>query len=127
MQKQITIEELRAQTLKALLDTIREVEKAHADVLAKTYAAFMQAVVQSPIMQRTWATVVLVELAVLAWAQVGVPAIVAVGWVDRWPSAGATIDWAYALLAFCVGAGPLVLRTGPGKRDPKKLKQVTAK
>lgn len=109
-QNQITKAQLEEHLKEMILQAFTEVEQAYAKSLSDMYSSFMQAVVQSKIMQRTWATVVLSQTAVLVWAQLGVPAVVAAGWVEKWPSAGATIDWAYYLVGACLGFGPLVLK-----------------
>ncbi len=122
--KQITIEQLRAQMTEALLTAFAEVEKSHADALAKTYDSFMQAASKNATMTRVWAAVTLSQLVVLLWHQMGIPAIVALGLVEKYPSSGGTVDWAYALVGACVGFGPLVLRTGPGGPNLAALKSV---
>lgn len=117
--KQISEAELRTKLHMALLETVREVEKAHADALAKTYASFMDAMKQSLLLQVVWAAVTLSQLFVLLWHQFGIPYIVyymrEAGNGDfRYPSSGTTVEWSYLLLAACVGMGPVVLRSGPG-------------
>lgn len=111
--KEITREQLAAEIQKAMLETFAEVEKAHADALAKTYQSFMGAVVKSRLMQVVWASVTLSQLLVLLWHQVGIPAYVHFTGLD-YPSSGSTVEWAYALVGAAIGLGPLVLRTGPG-------------
>lgn len=111
--KQITMEELRAKIIQALFDTFAEVEKAHADALAKTYESFMQAMVKSKLMQVMWASVVGSQLFVLLWHQFAIPFIVFMGWAKQYPSSGTTVEWAYLLLVACLGMGPAVLRAGP--------------
>lgn len=109
------IEKLRA----ALLQAFADVERAHADLIAKTFESFQQTLRTSPMMQRAWCWVVYSQLAVLLWHQVGIPATVIVvrsfyvpGW--NYPSSGSTVEWAYALLGFMFGAGAMLLRAGPG-------------
>src|SRR5690606_5411041 len=99
--------------LEALLATFAEIEKAHADALAKTYASFMQAMAQSKLMQTVWGAVVISQLFVLLWHQAGIPALVYLTGAG-YPSSGTTVEWAYLLLAGCLGMGPVVLRSGPG-------------
>lgn len=114
--KQITEAQLREKLQEALVSAFAQVEAAHADALAKCYASFMDAMKQSVIMQRTWAAVVISQLFVLFWYQWIVPVIAT--WhllgVQRYASAGTTVEWAYLLLAACLGMGPVVLRSGPG-------------
>lgn len=128
--KQISMEELRAGMMKALLETFAEVEKYHADALAKTYASFMQAMVQSKLMQCVWAAVVISQLIVLVWHQAGIPALCySVGKMNCYPSSGSTVEWSYALIAACLGMGPVILRTGPaaGGNLLDKLKATIGK
>lgn len=110
--KQITIEELRGKMVAALLQTFAEVEKAQAAALSQTFQSFMGAVATSQLMQKVWATVVLVQLGVLTFAQIGIPLIGRV-YGGVWPSSGATIDWAYALIVLLCGGGPLLLQRKP--------------
>lgn len=112
--KQITLAELEARVRQALLETFAEVEKAQADALARTYASFMAALQTSKLMQVVWASVTLSQLLVLLWHQVGIPALVYLVGGD-YPGSGSTVEWAYLLVAFCLGAGPVVLNNGPGK------------
>jgi hypothetical protein len=128
-QKEITAEQLRAQTIEALLATFADVEKAYADALSKTFASFMGAMQVSRLVRYVWASVVISQLLVLIWHQVGIPAIVALGWISRYPSSGTTVEWAYALIAACVGLGPAILASGPasGLNLLDKLKAMLGK
>lgn len=124
--KQISMEELRAGMIKALLETFAEIEKAHADALAKTYASFMDAMKQSRLMQIMWAWTVGTQLFVLVWSQFFVPLLFAYSLLPNW-KAGTTGEWAYLLLGACLGMGPLVLRSGPGALSPERLKSLITK
>lgn len=116
--KQISMEELKTRLHMALVDAAKEVEVAHADAMAKMFASFMGAVEKSPFMQWVWGCVTISQLLVLLWAQVGIPFFTMLmrqtvpDW--KYPSAGTTTDWAYLLLAGCVGLGVTALRSGPG-------------
>lgn len=113
--KQISIEELRVKLGEALLEAFKAVEVAHADTLAKTFDSFMKAVVQSRLMQITWAFVTISQALVLLWHQVGIPGLCYfVGEKACYPSSGSTVEWAYLLVGACLGMGPIVLRSGPG-------------
>jgi hypothetical protein len=116
LNKQITREELEAGVKKAVLDAFTKISVADAEAIAKTYASAMETIGHNKLMARVWATVVLVELFVLVWHQFGISALLYLthGKAGDWPSSGATVEWAYLLLAFCLGAGPIVLRAGPG-------------
>lgn len=112
--KQISIEELKTQVTKALLDTVAEVEKSHAESLAKTYESFQVTMRQSPMVQRVWVLVVVSQLIVLVWHQMGIPALSYFTGND-YPSSGSTVEWSYALIGFMFGAGAILLRgNNPG-------------
>ena len=130
--KQVSIEQLRAGMLKALLESIAETEKVQADALARTYASFADALKSSKIMQVMWAVTLGSQVAVLVWHQAGIPALVA---VVRWcghptwsyPSSGGTSEWAYFLIGGLVGLGPVVLNSGPGKIPIDRFKALIGK
>ncbi len=110
---QITREQLAVKLQEALLSTFADVEKSYAASINATFDSFMKAAAQSKLMQQVWAAVALTQLIVLLWHQVGIPALVYLTGA-RYPSSGATVDWAYALLALCLGGGAITLKTGPG-------------
>ena len=120
-QKQITMAELNARVQEALISAFAQVQKSQSAALAQTFASFMDGAKNSALMRSVWATVVLSQLAVLLWHQVGIPAVVAATG-NSYPGSGTTVEWAYLLLAFCLGAGPIVLNKGPGKVDMSELK-----
>lgn len=109
VKKQISADELKAKIQEATVETFAEVEKAWADVAARQYAGFQQTVRSSPVVARAYAAVIVTQLFVLLWYQWGASAFLLVTG-QAWPSAGATVDWAYALLALCLGGGALVFR-----------------
>jgi len=130
LNKQITEAELRnklalAQTeaetelRKALIQGFVETEKAHADSVTKTQSAFFDAMGKNDTMVQVWKIGVFVELFVLFWHQWCIPFIVMVvrNFSDNstwnYPSSGATVEWAYLLLAAWMGAGAVLLRSGP--------------
>jgi hypothetical protein len=119
--KQITIAELNARVEQALIEAFAEVMKAQSDALAKTFASFTDLAKNSRMVRVVWSAVVLSQLGVLLWAQVGIPAYVR-AFGGTWPSSGATIDWAYLLVAGLCGLGPVVLNSGPGKVNLTGLK-----
>lgn len=108
--KTITLEELRAKMIAQLLVCFADVEKANVNALTQTYASFAQALVSSKIVQYTWATVLVVQLLVLTWAQVGIPFMV-YHYGGAYPSSGATLDYAYFLILALTGCGPLLFKT----------------
>lgn len=120
--KQITLAELNARVSQALMECFAEVMKSQSDALAKTFATFGQVLINSRLVRVVWAIVVLSQLAVLLWLQVGISALVYWKGGGTWPSAGATGDWAYLLVAGLLGLGPVVLNAGPGKVNLDQLK-----
>jgi len=119
--KQISMAELEAKVREALMQCFSDVMKSQFDALAKTFATFGDVMKNSRMVRVVWSIVVLSQLFVLLMAQVGVPAVVYL-FGGNWPSAGATIDWAYLLVAGLCGLGPVVLNRGPGKVDVNGLK-----
>lgn len=119
VKKEISKDQLMAAMQQALLATFRDVEVAFYDSLSKTYASFMQALGNSPVMQKAWVAAVVSQLFVLVWHQLVIPWIVIsmkatghAGW--SYPSSGSTIDYAYFLLMALIGAPALAARNGPG-------------
>lgn len=123
-QKQISEAELRAKVSEILINSFASVEQTHAQELTKTYTAFLASMDKSALLRVVWASTTISQLLVLLWHQVGIPAIVAAGLIDRYPSSGSTVEWSYALLGACLGLGPLVLRTGPGASPLSNLKSL---
>lgn len=119
--KQITLAELNARVEQALIEAFAEVMKAQSDALAKTFASFTDLAKNSRMVRVVWSAVVLSQLGVLLWAQVGISAYLR-AFGGSWPSSGATIDWAYLLVAGLCGLGPVVLNSGPGKVSLTGLK-----
>ena len=109
LKKQISEAEFRSRVEIAVQETVRETEKAWAEVAAKQYAEFQQTVRQSPVVARAFAAVIVTQLFILLWYQWGASAFLLVTGT-AWPSAGATVDWAYAILALCLGGGAFVFR-----------------
>jgi hypothetical protein len=114
LKKEISKDELTAKMVEAIVGAVSEIEVAHADALAKTYASFMDAMKTSKLLQVVWATTMLSQLFVLVWHQWGIPFIVFMKWTASYPASGSTVEWAYLLLAAGLGLGPVVLRNGPG-------------
>ena len=122
--KQITQDQLREKLSEILVTSFADIEKSHADALTKTYATFMASADKSPLLQAVWASVTISQLLVLVWHQVGIPAIIASGLVTHYPSSGSTVEWAYALIAACLGLGPVVLRTGAAGANLSSLAKL---
>lgn len=115
--KQISMEEMRAKLVQALVASFADIEKSHAELVAKTFESFHQTLRTSPRMQTAWLWVVYSQLAVLLWHQAGIPFLTFLlstpAVTFKYPSSGSTVEWAYALLGFMFGAGAMLLRTGP--------------
>jgi len=122
--KEITEAQLKAQLQEALIKGFVEVEKTQADALTKTYSSFMDAMKTNTLMQICWGSVVLSQLFVLLYHQLAIPFIIFMGWATKYPPSGSTVDWAYLLVAGCLGLGPVVLNGGPGKFDISKYKNL---
>lgn len=112
--KQISKEQLMDELLGHLLQAARDIEVSHAEALAKTYAAFVDAMKASRIIRLGWFITLMSQVFVLSWAQWAVPFLI---WMfgGSYPSNGDLVQWAYLLIGFLCGGGPLILRAGPGK------------
>ncbi|RZN01679.1 hypothetical protein CWO91_32995 [Bradyrhizobium genosp. SA-3] len=78
-------------------------------------------------MQKVWGFAIISQLLVLLWHQVGIPAIVALGVITRYPSSGTTVEWAYLLVGALMGLGPMV-RAGPrADRSPIGSSRILGK
>lgn len=82
-------------------ETAQEATKATQETLGK-----------SAILQRAWASVLFLQVAVLVFYQLAAPAYQAITGV-AWPNPGVSLEWAYLLVAAMIGAGPLVMRARP--------------
>jgi len=101
----LTEAELKTRLAETLAETSAKVEIAEAEAQSKNYAALMTALPQSRVMQAVWAAVAISQLLVLLWYQWVVPFGAFKGWWVSYPSAGATVDWAYFLLAGMLAVG----------------------
>jgi hypothetical protein len=110
--KEVSETEAKQRMVSALTAASAQVEVSHSEALAKTYASFTDAMKGSVLMTAIWSTVVITQLFVLLWHQMGIPAVVYFSG-SNYPSSGSTVDWAYLLIAACLGLGPAVLRSGP--------------
>jgi hypothetical protein len=86
-----------------------EIEQAWAKASTEQYESIQKTLRASVILQRAYAVVMISQLFVLVWYQIGAPAFLLVTGT-AWPSPGTTIDWAYLLLAITIGGGSLVAR-----------------
>lgn len=128
--KQISIEELKTQVSKALLESFTEVEKSHSETLAKTYESFQQTVRTSPAIATMFKVVIYSQVFVLVWHQWFIPFYLHffAGPGVKYPSSGTTAEWAYLLIGGLCGAAPMLLRAGPGEGTiTDKLKRMVGK
>jgi hypothetical protein len=109
LSKEISEAEFKSRTAIAVQDAFREVEKAWAEAATQQFESFQQTVRQSPVVARAFAAVIVTQLFVLLWYQWGASAFLLITGTP-WPSAGATVDWAYAILALSLGGGAFVFR-----------------
>ncbi len=107
--KEISEAEFKSRTAIAVQEAFAEVEKTWAEAATKQFDSFQQTVRQSPVVARAFAAVIVTQLFVLLWYQWGASAFLLVTGT-QWPSPGATVDWAYAILALCLGGGAFVFR-----------------
>lgn len=109
LKKEISDAEFKSRVEIEVQNTVREVERAWAEAATKQFESFQQTVRQSPVVARAFAAVIVTQLFVLLWYQWGASAFLLITGTP-WPSAGATVDWAYAILALSLGGGALYLR-----------------
>lgn len=110
-QKQITEAQYRAEVERAAKEAAAKTEAAWADAAAKIAASTGDMVKASPILQRAWAAVLFLQVAILAWYQIGAPAFYVITGT-AWPDPGISLEWAYLLIGAMIGAGPFVFRRG---------------
>ena len=116
--KQISEAEFKAEVQKATLDTFSQVETAWAEASTKQYESFQQTARSNSTVARAYVVVIVTQLFVLVWYQWGASAFELLTGTP-WPKADATVDWAYAILALCLGGGAFVMR-GPSVPIAKK-------
>lgn len=88
-----------------------KMEEAWSQALAETTKATTAMVASSPVLQRAWAAVMIIQVVVLLWYQVGTSVFEIVSGT-KWPDPMADISWAYLLIGAMIGAGPLVFKRG---------------
>lgn len=86
-----------------------DIERTWAEASSRQYESLQASLRSSVVLQRAYAVVMISQLAVLVWYQIGAPAFLLVTG-SAWPNPGTTIDWAYLLLAITIGGGSLVAR-----------------
>lgn len=113
IQGKISEAQLAAAVQQAMLTAFSNLDAALLDSITKTYTSFWQANGQNAVMQHGWAIVLYSQLFVLVWHQFFIPFLVTFGFVERYATSGATVNWAYALIALCLGAPAILTRVGP--------------
>jgi len=98
-----------AEVREAAQQAAADVEKAWAESAAKIAAATQDTLKAAPLLQRAWAAVLFLQVAVLVFYQLVSPAFQVMTGI-AWPSPGVSLEWAYLLVMAMIGAGPLVLR-----------------
>lgn len=127
MNKQISMEELRAKMVEAMVSSAADVEKTHSQELTKTYSAFIDASTKSFLLRFMWAVALGSQIFVLFWSQWVVPMLYAYGYMNKGWHAGTTGEWSYLLVGALLGLGPMVLRSGPTAVDASKWKSLIGK
>lgn len=132
-QGKISAEEAQQKTLQVFAQQVPAIEQAHSESLAQTFASFMGVMVQSRLVRVVWAIVTLQQAFVLFWHQFVIPFIVFMQWTginpatgkaNPYPSSGATVEWAYALVFGLCGLGAIAMRTGPASNYIKQLRDA---
>lgn len=109
--KEISQAEAESRTKIAIETYQAKVEEAWAKTASENMESVQATLRVSPIMARAYAFALISQLFVLVWYQLGASAyLVLTG--TPWPSAGATVEWAYLLVGAMLGAGPFVFKRG---------------
>lgn len=112
MSKEISEAEAAEKLASAITEWSARVEIAHAETVSKTFESFQQTLRSSSIVQHAWAFLFYSQTVVLVWHQFGIPALLFFVYEPgtRYPSSGGTVEWAYLLLGFMLGASSLMLK-----------------
>lgn len=86
-----------------------EIEQAWLKAASEQYESFQKSVRSSVVLQRAYAVVMISQLAVLVFYQMGASAFKLATGTD-WPIPQAVIEWAYLLLGIAMGGGLIVQR-----------------
>lgn len=108
--RQKSAEEAKAEIGVALAGAAREIGTATEAELTARHGHLLEAAGASPLVGRVWAAAVLAQLFVLVWYQFVVPFGQWAGWWDRFPSPGATLEWAYLLVGALLLGAPVAAR-----------------
>lgn len=88
-----------------------KMEEAWAQAASEATKAVNATVASSPVLQKAWVVVMILQAVVLLWYQVGTSCYQVITG-EAWPQPMAEIEWAYLLIGAMIGAGPLVFRRG---------------
>jgi hypothetical protein len=109
LKKEISEAEFEARVKIAASEAAAKVEASWAQAAADTARATHDSLGKSAILQRAWASVLFLQITVLAFYQVGAPAFLLITGTP-WPDPGVTLEYAYLLVGAMIGVGPLVIR-----------------
>lgn len=112
-ERKLSEAEIEGEVRKAVIAATAEVEAEWARASAQMYSSFIAAAARSRLLAAGWLAVLVSQLLVLLWHQMGIPLYVHITGT-AFPSSGATVDWAYALVALCLGGGAVMLK-GAGR------------
>lgn len=130
--KEISETEAKTRLLSTIVGAARDVEVTQAQEITKTYQVFMTEGMKYREVRAVWFFVTTSQLLVLLWHQVGIPFLVFLEWTGRdaqgrllpYPSSGSTVEWAYLLLAACLGFGVMMQRAQPGADFATRIKAL---
>lgn len=105
-----TTADAQADIADALAGAATEIGTATEAELTARHGHLLDAAKESPLVGRVWAAAVLAQLFVLVWYQFVVPFGQWAGWWDRFPSPGATLEWAYLLVGALLLGAPVAAR-----------------
>ncbi len=107
--KEISREDFESRIAIAQSEAQKAIEVAWAQASAQMTESAQATVRASPVIQRAYAGVMFIEVAILAWFQIGTSAYeILTG--TPWPTPIINVDYAYLLVAATLGAGPFVFR-----------------
>lgn len=128
LSKEISRQELEAQLRQEMVKAAATVETTYAQELTKGFQSFIGAAKDNRMLSLGWAFVLYSQTTVLLWHQMGIPFYVWYASTDEraasWPLSGSTVDWAYALVALCLGGGAIALKMQGGGGVVQSLKSL---
>jgi len=109
LRKEISEAEFESRVRISAQETAAKVEESWAQAARESIKAVHASLAVSPTLQRAWAAVLFLQVAVLVWYQIGAPAFKVITGVP-WPDPGVTLEWAYVLVGSQLGIGTLIFR-----------------